>query len=489
MSKELKKNLIYFVVILVFSLIVFIPWLSVHYSLDNYTIENYGYSLYSNKWSLLGGRFIMFGILHMANIINLPTNLFIVICEILAICISCANVLILKSMIQRIKNTNSKLKDVLLTIICYISIFNFMFIDCMEYVECVVMALSVMLYLLSAWILTQKNRGSILKSIVLTLLGMFCYQGTVCIFFTFTTLFSILRNKDQIRKIIKDIVICGVISLVTVLLNMAFIKVAELLVSAQQNRISSITNIWDNLENCVLRGWNIIINSCGLFPKYMFIAILLALTISVLLYAYRNKLNNSFLINYFILIIVAIISTFLFFIMTKSSFYTGRMRLSIGSLIGLIFLYLYVNDALENNKYFSLILSLFLTIYTLTTIIMYEFTMISKNITNCLEKKEAEEIENYINIYEEQNNTKITNVVEVLNIKHPENAYYFGQKNLGPSALKHCQIANSVIYVYTGRKLKYEGLIKRPNNTVTKKFYEQGYECQGDTLFIEVNIT
>lgn len=483
-----KKKIINLIIIFIISLIIFIPWLKVHYSVDNYTIENYGYQYYSEKWSLLGGRLIMYLILNFANLIRLPVQPFIVISEIISIFISSVNVIILKSIIESERKTKSIKEEIMLTVITYITIFNFMFIDCMQYVECTVMSLSIMCYLIAAKTLVEKKKGYIFQSAFLVLLGVLCYQGTICMFFAFTTLLSIIKNKKDLKKIIIDIIKCGLISFIIILINLAFVSIVGKVIDKKQKRINGLSQIQSNLQYIIKNFTVILSDTCNLFPKNLFALSLISLTIITLLVALKNKYDKSLLINYLILILVSILGTYVFFIMTLSSFYTGRMRVSIGALIGLIFIYWYINDLFE-NKIAEIIICILLVIYTVVTIYFYEVIMIDQVKINNLEKQDVVEIEKYIENYENDNNIKIEYVIEVNNTKKTEKAFYSGIKTINPSALRHAEIATSVINVYTGRKLQYKGITNIGENTFDEEFHEQGYICKGNTLYIEIYIS
>ena len=225
-----------------------------------------------------------------------------------------------------------------------------------------------------------------------------------------------------------------------------------------------------------------------MFPKNLFALSLISLTIITLLVALKNKYDKSLLINYLILILVSILGTYVFFIMTLSSFYTGRMRVSIGALIGLIFIYWYINDLFE-NKIAEIIICILLVIYTVVTIYFYEVIMIDQVKINNLEKQDVVEIEKYIENYENDNNIKIEYIIEVNNTKKTEKAFYSGIKTINPSALRHAEIATSVINVYTGRKLQYKGITNIGENTFDEEFHEQGYICKDNVLYVEINIT
>lgn len=485
--KNKQKRILHFIIILAISLIIFIPWLKPHYSLDNYTINNYGYDYYSKKWSLLGGRVFMFVILKIAEKTNLPVDFFIVLCEIIAIVISCINIIVLKEIVTKYKEPNNKLEKAIVYVSTYFTIFNFMFIDCMEYIESCVMALSILCYLISANILVKKYSHYNLFSFILVLIGVFCYQGSICMYFAFVTLITIIHNKNSIKTITIDILKSLGFSIISIGANVGFIKIIEKTFSFNQGRIVGIEKIGDSIEYCITNFKNVLINTCNVYPSYMFLFFFGVITLTAILYSIKNNRKFDFICKYCIISMICIISTFAFFIMTKSSYYSGRMRLSIGALIGIVIIYLYINDLFKNINIITITIVFILALYSIMTIIMYENIMIIKQKVNSLEKEKAIEIGHYIEEYEKKNNTEVKNLVEVYNIREPYKAYYSNYGKLGLSGLRFHEVAVSVISTYTNRNLKQIGIIKKEKQKLSDDFFEKGYECKNNILYIEVN--
>lgn len=54
-----KKDIVISVIILLFTCIIFIPFLTGHYATDTYNIANIGYKKYAINWSFNDGRVLM----------------------------------------------------------------------------------------------------------------------------------------------------------------------------------------------------------------------------------------------------------------------------------------------------------------------------------------------------------------------------------------------------------------------------------------------
>ena len=159
-----KTNILEFVIILAITLIIFIPFLIGHYATDTYNIANIGYKNYAINWSLNDGRIFMAIIGLIADKINISIETYVFVTLFSALIISCISVCVLKKVIEKYKKPKNILQNIILVSISYVTIFNFMYLEDMYFVESVVMATSVLLYEIAADILITKNKNYIIKS-------------------------------------------------------------------------------------------------------------------------------------------------------------------------------------------------------------------------------------------------------------------------------------------------------------------------------------
>lgn len=247
MKKINKKDIIIFIIIFAITCVIFIPFLQGHYATDTYNIANVGYENYAINWSLKDGRFFMAILGLIASKINISIEHYVFITLFCALIISNITIIILNNIIKKYKKPQNIIQEITLIIISYITIFNFMYLEDMYFVESIVMATSVLLFIISSYILTEKNKNYIIKSLILTIIGVICYQGTIGIFFAFAILFTILKNKSDVKQIFIDIVKCGFIALVAVLLNIISVKIIEKIFNINQTRLGDISNIFRNI--------------------------------------------------------------------------------------------------------------------------------------------------------------------------------------------------------------------------------------------------
>ena len=114
-----KRNLIIYTIILLFSVIIFINFLNMHYATDTYNIIDRGYKEYAIKYSLNDGRPVMCLISLFAEYANIPINVYIISLTMLAIITSCISVLLLINIIERKKTPKNIFEKIVIIIICY----------------------------------------------------------------------------------------------------------------------------------------------------------------------------------------------------------------------------------------------------------------------------------------------------------------------------------------------------------------------------------
>lgn len=479
---------------IILTFIIFIPFLVGHYATDTYNIANIGYESYAINWSLKDGRLIMAGIGLIAGKINISIEAYVFITLFIALIISNITVIYLNNIIKKYKQPQNKVQEIILIAISYVTIFNFMYLENMYFVESIVMALSVLLFMISANILVERKNLSILKSLLLTILGIICYQGTVGMFFTFVILFTILKNKNNVKQILMDLLKSGIVGLVAVLLNVLTVKIIGNIFDLEQTRLGSISKVFSNIGKIIIMMPKILQETCNLFPKNALIMFLDILTIIVVIYEiklFRKKKNDNILYKYIIILLITLLSSSLTYILTLTSFYTGRLRNALGALVGIIFLFLYVETELfeKKGKLNTLIILTFIS-YVIINIVNYENIILQHKEVNRLEKQEIEQLDSYIEQYEQETGIKVTQIIKVPVLKQTDKGYFEGTKNktsFTHNALKTNWAVDGVINFYTERNLKVikasteqaEKYIKNQNNDLE-------YVCIDDILYVKI---
>lgn len=217
-----KKEIIIFAFILLIEVIIFYPWLKGHYSVDTYIAMNLGYKE-SSITSLKDGRVFMYLIKLCGNWLDIPMHYFIIILLFFSLIISTLSCLLIRRIILKYKKEKKLMDTILNVAISYITIFNFMYIDNLYFIEGFVMSISVFLTILVSKILADGKKNWLLKSLVFTIISVFMYQGTISILIAMYILQLLMKYPKNLKKVAKHFFIgMGIVSigvLTNILLN------------------------------------------------------------------------------------------------------------------------------------------------------------------------------------------------------------------------------------------------------------------------------
>lgn len=481
-----KRSVILFTIVFLFAIIIFSQYLIGHYATDTYNIANVGYENYAIKWSLKDGRMFMFLIVMLANIMKMKIDVFVFITLLGALAVSSATVVVLKNIISQYKKEQSNVEEILLIAISYVTIFNFMYIENLYFVESIIMAISILLIVLASDKLIRQGKKGFLLSIILIILSVFCYQGTIGFYIAMVLLLSLRYNGTNIKKVIWDIIKAIIIVAISVLLNILAVNAITKITGLQQTRMGSFKDIFSNIVFIVNNIWTILTESVGLFPRYLQLTFITIITTLLIIYICTNKNEDkSKMLKFLILILVVFASGFSTYVLSLSSFFTGRLRFSIGALIGVMYIYLYLDTNIFKEKVFKYSLILILLMYMITIIIQYIMIMHDSKMVNTQEKNDVKEIVNYIQEYEESNDVEIRKLAIGIKKSEGYKTYYENIKNkniLTYNALKCDWSVNGVIWFYGEKKLKQYYI----SNIDTFVGFDEEYKCVGDTLYIKV---
>lgn len=484
--KEKKRNLIIYLILILITIIMCFPYLTEHYSSDDYTIIGYGYYKYGIEKFLNDGRVFSSVITLLAGYWNLPIKVFIQGLFYIGILISCLCVIKIKNIITKIK-PEKNLKEIVLVLgISYCIIFNFMYLENMYFAEIPIMALGILLFIKSSEKLVESKY---LKSLAYLIIGELCYQGTINFFITFTFLLLIIKNKGIDKEVIKKVIISGLFCLISVGINLIQIKICGKIFGLEQSRLGEIQKIPANITYIMLHIGDLLTNTCNFFPKYGFLIFLLILYITTFIYdlVKIKEYSNSF--NLLLISIVAIFSSVAINIVSLSSFGLGRMVFSIGALIGLIFMYLYCStNVFSESKFFKYFLLFVLSIYIVMNFLNYTLQMYCNKMANEMDKEEALQVNEYILEYEKNNNIEVKNIAFTYDKNITWNYNLFFDTSYTSRALMVWWCNIDAINYYTGRKLETVQMDKDIYYTYFKdkdwdKLDKEQFVFKGDTVF------
>lgn len=484
--KEKKRNLIIYLILILITIIMCFPYLTEHYSSDDYTIIGYGYYKYGIEKFLNDGRVFSSVITLLAGYWNLPIKVFIQGLFYIGILISCLCVIKIKNIITKIKPEKNLKETVLVLGISYCIIFNFMYLENMYFAEIPIMALGILLFIKSSEKLVESKY---LKSLAYLIIGELCYQGTINFFITFTFLLLIIKNKGINKEVIKKVIISGLFCLISVGINLIQIKLCGRIFGFEQSRLGGIQKIPGNITYIMLHIGDLLTNTCNFFPKYVFLIFLLILYTTTFIYdlVKIKEYSNSF--NLLLISIVAIFSSVAINIVSLSSFGLGRMVFSIGALIGLIFMYLYCStNIFGESKIFKYFLLFVLSIYIVMNFLNYTLQMYCNKMANEMDKEEALQVNEYILEYEKNNNIEVKNIAFTYDKNITWNYNLFFDTSYTSRALMIWWCNIDALNYYTGRKLETVQMDKNIYYAYFKgkdwdKLDKEQFVFKGDTVF------
>lgn len=452
--KREKKKVLEFLIILILTLIICNGFLRMHYTTDTYKITDEGYINYAIKWSFKDGRPIMFMLLIICEFIKIPIEVTNFIFTLTGIIISCIATIIIKNIILGLKSTNNKKNELLVLVLSYLVIFNFMYIEAIYFLEIIIISLSILLYVIATKVIIERRKNYLINALILVILGVISYQGTISFFIAFSISMLIIKNKKFDMDIIKDFFIIMFITIISIILNIVVVKISSSYIGITQNRFN-INNILNNLCYIINNFTSILLGTCGILNKYCYITYLAVILIIALIYAkiHTQEFEQHY-IRIFCITIISIGSCFLVFLATLSSFDCGRMYIAIGALPSFVLIYLYVNTEMFGKKNLFLKFLYFIVIlWFIINIITYILRIDEAREKNRLEKEYCNNIYNYY----AENEIVLENTC-IIPVNYNEDIIYFSEietrNKMTINEIRGYQSAISGFNVNTGSKVK-----------------------------------
>lgn len=488
-----KKNLLIFAILFLITNLIFLPWLvKGHMSTDSYNISNIGYQEYNKNFSLLDGRFIVALGTTLMDILNIPIQIYTSIILEVALLVSCISIIILKGIIEKWKKTENVWGEVVLIVASYYTIFNFLYIENLHFIECGAMSLSLLLFILSAKQIVEKNKIWGIKAFLLLCIALMCYQGTISMFVITLLVFSMCKGNSG-KQIAKDFFQGMLIALAGILASQVSIKVVEQIYHLKQSRDINLSTIGKNILYNFSNMFTVIKNTANIIPRYSF---LITLGITELLMIFKvvkqnkekqDRKNVNIILEQLAIIGIGIVAGFIVSLMNTSGFWAGRARFSIGALIGFLWLHLWVKtNCIDKKDWLSIGLMICLFTYGLMNSIHYITAVIDHTKLNELDKEVAIAIQKDVTIYEKENHTEITKVAIVVKYNESLKSFYsnlrcYGNIMMARGINSEWSAAGCYNY-YTNSKLD----VYKPTEVEKQEYLEENkeYLCIGDTLYI-----
>lgn len=478
-----KEKIIVFIVSIIIASITYVGFFEGYFTTDSAKFIEYGYMGYATQWSLYDGRIVMFLIECIANFLHIGLqNLNIFLFSISLIILSGAVVQIY-DIINKIKPLKNKIMKVAMFIVSFLLIFNFTMVDSLQWSECIIITLSVLIQILAAKKLVLEEKKIV--SLIYVIFGLICYQGTINVFIAMSFLFILITNdKEQIKKIIKDIAYMCLVTAIAVGIDCIMVSVIHSFIETVQSSRTSldiVANMKIMMDNMSL----VTVHGLYIYPDFLQNILVLGLIIITYINDAKNrKFNYIYVVSIAIISVLACLSVG---ILHPGTMYQGNGRCftALGMIVSEIIIYMYCCTDCFENKIWNKALIVFILFYFIINGVNQFHTCKEMRKVNEIDRNFSYEIRDNIKKYEEETSNEINYISLEYYIRSNEN---IKRKTIPMVSYKQNCIYNGYTYeLYTGEKLKKQYF----DEEVLEQHFKNDEDkmmCIGDTIYVKVGI-
>lgn len=465
--KNNKVNIFIFIGMLLFTIIVCFNFLKVHFSNDAYYVYAYGYDYYAHHF-LLSNRMFSALILLIFKWLDIPLVTELAIMGVVLTFIMALTWFILyRFVIKLIKKETSILYNILIAGAAFLVVFNMCTAEGLLYIEVGTMPFGILFAILGACVLaTDKKLRYLISLILVTISGLF-YQATSSVFVLLALVLIAIKHKGNIKLVIKDTIIIALIYGFAMIVNFVGVKLWDSALQYEFRKFE-IPSISDIIGTILKFGETILVYNVGIGPKYLYLSLLVILTIIFIAGMIQRKKNYFMILEYIALILLSILVPLIPILATptESQYIEPRMAMCFGSIIGILIMFLLAIVEVDKNKVLLNILTIFTVLNFVGNSVFLVIASSATLVTNQLDKFIAQEIIKEINDYEETTGIEIKKIGVAFDKTYT--MYYEGQPALrcfNVRSMGTHWAVKEVITMYTGKG--YE------NTTVPEEISEE----------------
>lgn len=380
------------------------------------------------------------------------------------------------------KDVNNNIVSIIISTLIIINPFS---LELFLYIEKGILLLSVLLSVLAVEQIDKflnGNKKSIIYAGLFMVIANFCYQGTVGTFVAIAIIYVIKYSKNIKEFIINNIVVAltygipAVINFLLVRFMFTNERVkGEIILSESLSKVMDGTN-------------NMLINTYGLLPRYLFISVI-AILLGFIIYKsivkeseIKEKLLN--ILGAIYLILITLIATVAPQILqdTNQIWFVARSSYPMATIIGTLTLYLFIQFDMR-----VILKNIVITILTIFLIIQFGNFMkfsIDNYIGNYMDKIITLEIKDMILEYEKETGNRVDSISiyrgEVTKYSYPY-LKASGDINFRAYAADWC--ITPILKMYTNRELK----VVENNEDIKKEFDKKNWEYFSEEQIIFEN--
>ena len=458
--KIFKDKALY--IYLIISILFFGTFIKLNFSVDTYLLfasKNMSYirEFISSGRLLTAGMFMVFQLLRM----NCETMY--LVSFILATIFNTLSMYELSNITKKyIKN------NYIAYILPIMIIINAFVIELWLFVEMSIMMLSI-LSCVKAFkhfenYLDKKDKTIITKSLLWMVLALFSYQGTVALFVGLSSIL-IIKHSKNIKEFCKNNLILFMCYIVPTIINFISITIIG------NKRVGGSYNLISNIEFIIKSTKEQMINGFGLYKNGIFsIFILASIVIAVTLIIRSKSKIKPIVIAQFLYVILA---TYIFSVaplLTQSSTSLAiypRIVYTFGSIVGIIFLFCYINVKIDLKSIFNNIILSVIVLLLAIEFITFNSIAINRYIVNYMDKYIVYEIQEKINDYEQSTGNKIEHIA-VYNLDRTNKFYPELQDMINVSAKNEQPSGTALLVFYMNKKLD----VVEENDTIYENYFK-----------------
>lgn len=365
---------------------------------------------------------------------------------IITILILSISVLQFYTIIKRYKKKHSIKVSGILFAMSYTYIFNFFCINFIQYIDSFIISMSILLYIIAIKkIIIEKN---LTGGVILTILGVICYQGTIPIYIATAILVAILETKKIDKNFFAKILPCAITIIISSLISCIIVNLIPVVTNMQMTERIETENFFGNIKTNFKEMINAFIYSCDLFPPYAWLIFTEATLIVGIGHGIKEK-NLNFIFNIMFIFVCYISSS----LIMLPLFFAPRVILVVAQSVTAMLIYSYC-DEFKNSKrnIFENVVAVIMIVYfVLTLISIFESTYYFKK-GNELDEEFAMKIESEIKELE-SNDEKIEKIAIKYNITG-KNLEKYDKRIFHNSRYLKCMYSIGIFEFYTGRKIE-----------------------------------
>lgn len=369
------------------------------------------------------------------------------------------------------KDIKNSVVSILVSTLIIINPFS---IELFLYIEKGIMMLSVLLCVLAIEQMDKYFQGykkSILWAFILILIANCCYQGTVGLFVS-VSLIYIIKYSKNIKQFIKNNIIVALVYGIPAIINFLSIRILY-----NNQRVNGNIILLDSINKVINGTKSMFINNYGLLPKYLFMFVIVMLSIIVIYKSIKKQSKLEQKILEILGMIYLIVGTWFATIApqmmqdTNSIWFVARSSYSTGAIIGILMLYIFQKYEIYKNLRTIILITgiLFLGIQ----LIYFNKYSIDGYIVNYEDKKNAMQIIEVMKEYEEKSGNTVSKIAFYKD-KNPNYTYsdISSTGDINIKALFPDWSAIKLISYYSGRNFATE----EQKEELKTKFEQQDWD-------------